>query len=70
MNNNLDQTSKDIKKKAMQEFLNSVEILKLKDVNVIILDKQKDQELKGINIPDAVFPNWFTTYENGTLALF
>ena len=54
----------------MEEFDSSVKLLQDNDVEVIVLNKQDDPELEDINIPDAVFPNWFTTYENGVLALF
>ena len=54
----------------MKEFNASVKLMKDNNVEVIILNKLEDPALKGLHIPDAVFPNWFTTYENGTLALF
>ena len=52
----------------MNEFNASLNLLTAANIDIILLDKTKSTEDIG-SIPDAVFPNWFTTYL-GTLAVF
>lgn len=54
----------------MKEFNKAVKMLKHNKIDVILLDKRKCGDNWKEMIPDAVFPNWFTTYENGILAVF
>lgn len=55
-----------LQKKALQEFDNMVEKLRLNGVTVIVIEDTK-APLK----PSAIFPNnWFTTSPTGTVAIF
>ena len=52
--------------KAIQEFDSFVEILRQKNINVIVVD-----DLYYMSTPDAVFPNnWFSTHKDGTVCLY
>lgn len=63
---NLSGSERDLQKKAMEEWLGVVDLLRSKGVNVIQLPTQP-----GENKPDAVFPNnWFTHHQGGTLVLY
>jgi len=52
--------------KAIQEFDSFVEVLRQKNINVIVVD-----DLYYKSTPDAVFPNnWFSTHKDGTVCLY
>lgn len=55
-----------LRKMAMEEFNNMVNVLKSNGVDVFVFGNDSES-----NLPDAVFPNnWFATYEDGTAVLF
>jgi hypothetical protein len=57
----------EIGKKALQEFETSVEALRAKKIEVLILEKEHTNKL----LPDAVFPNnWFSTAYNNELTIY
>ena len=41
----------------MKEFLNCVEIMKNNDIELIVLDKNEDPNLKNDQMSAALFPN-------------
>lgn len=56
----------ELQKKAMEEFIGMVSLLKSKGINVIILESRKD-----VVTPDAVFPNnWFSSHDGGKIVLY
>ena len=62
--NSLDKNN--IVAKAIQEFDSFVEILRQKNINVIVVN-----DLYYMSTPDAVFPNnWFSTHMDGTVCLY
>lgn len=63
-------TNQEIVEKAHKEFDAYVALLREKGIKVIVLDKAGLPELADINMPDAVFPNWFSTEPNGLLILY
>jgi len=54
----------------MEEFDLCLKEMLKNNVNVIVLDKSESKNLDSVQIPDAVFVNWFTTYSDGTLSVF
>lgn len=56
----------DVHAKALEEFDELVERLRMASINVLIHDEERD-----ISSPDSIFPNnWFSTHANGRLVLY
>ncbi|MBI5127337.1 amidinotransferase [Candidatus Roizmanbacteria bacterium] len=59
-------SEKEVRDKAMKEFRNMVEVLKMEKVRVLVLGSRV-----GVVTPDAVFPNnWFSHHQDGRLVLY
>lgn len=60
----------EILKRAQKEFDEYVKVLREKGVKVIVIDKSRIPELSNVQMPDGVFPNWFTIEPNGVLVVY
>jgi hypothetical protein len=64
-------TAEKILKAAQDEFDNFVNLLRSKDIEVLILDDRHEINDDVVDIPDAIFPNnWITFHENGSICLY
>lgn len=68
---NVSLSPKEILVSVTEEFTKSVNLLRSKGVNVIVIDKNADPSLETDKTPDAVFPNnWLSTTNDGKLFVF
>lgn len=59
-------SKEEVQQKALEEFDAMVQLLKKKDIDVIVIDDTKEPVK-----PDAIFPNnWFSTSPNGIISVF
>lgn len=69
--NNVSLSQKEVLDSVIEEFNNSVTLLKSKGINVIVIDKNADPSLELDKTPDAVFPNnWLSTSSDGKLFVY
>mgnify|MGYP003576109333 CR=1 FL=1 len=55
-----------VQQQALQEFEQMVDMLRSNDLQVSVIDSQREP-----HTPDAIFPNnWLSTHEDGTLVLY